>query len=239
MRQRPHARAHGRHQLDHGRHPGRHRPGTGAGSGGRASRQPDPHRPVPPPHGHWRGAGGHQSVRDHGTGAGGHWLRWFPHRPGSGTGKGRLPRHRHLQRGGIHDLRFGVLQGRRHSRSGHEAAWVKVEPSGVVRAAVGIAATGQGYETAYAQAVAEGLGVEPAMSGSRSATTDVAPYGMGSRGARGGTAGGGTAYLAGRAAQEKAIAIAAGLLGHNTPDQLCLRGGRVWRCVEDDWRRPI
>ncbi|MBV8169169.1 MAG: xanthine dehydrogenase family protein molybdopterin-binding subunit, partial [Alphaproteobacteria bacterium] len=43
--------------------------------------------------------------------------------------------------------------------SGHEAAWVRVDPSGAVSASVGLMASGQGYETGLAQAVAEGLGV--------------------------------------------------------------------------------
>lgn len=46
--------------------------------------------------------------------------------------------------------------------SGHEAAWVRIEPSGVVNASCGLGATGQGYETALSNAVAEGLGVDPA-----------------------------------------------------------------------------
>jgi carbon-monoxide dehydrogenase large subunit len=119
--------------------------------------------------------------------------------------------------------------------SGHEAAWVKIEPSGAVRASVGLMSTGQGYETAYAQAVAEGLGVDPADVSIEIGNTDIAPYGMGSRGARGGTAGGGVAYLAGIEAQKKVLAIAAKLLGQNTPDQLSMREGRIWRRIEDDW----
>ena len=43
--------------------------------------------------------------------------------------------------------------------SGHEAGWVKVAPSGAVDVSVGLMASGQGYETALAQAAAEGLGV--------------------------------------------------------------------------------
>lgn len=119
--------------------------------------------------------------------------------------------------------------------SGHEAAWVKIEPSGAVRASVGIAATGQGYETTFAQAVAEGLGVDPADVKIEIGNTDVAPYGMGSRGARGGTAGGGTAYLAGIKAKKKVLTIAAKLLGLNNPDQLRMKNGRVWRHIDDDW----
>ena len=119
--------------------------------------------------------------------------------------------------------------------SGHESACVKIEPSGVVRGAVGISATGQGYETAFAQAIAEGLGVDPLDVKIEIGNTDIAPYGMGSRGARGGTAGGGTAYLAGLEAQKKVLAIAAKLLGHNTADQLCMKDGKVWRCLDDSW----
>jgi carbon-monoxide dehydrogenase large subunit len=75
--------------------------------------------------------------------------------------------------------------------SGHEAAWIRIEPSGAVNASVGLGATGQGYETSLANAVADGLGVSPADVHVLLGHTDIAPYGMGSRGARGGTAGGG------------------------------------------------
>ena len=46
--------------------------------------------------------------------------------------------------------------------SGHEAAWVRIEPTGAVRASVGLMATGQGYESSLPLAVAEGLGVDAA-----------------------------------------------------------------------------
>jgi len=119
--------------------------------------------------------------------------------------------------------------------SGHEAAWVRIEPSGAVTASVGISATGQGYETAYAQAVAEGLGVNSDDVSIQIGNTDVAPYGMGSRGARGGTAGGGTAYLTGQKTQKKVLAIAAQLLGLNTAEQLMMKDSKVWRFIDEDW----
>ena len=56
--------------------------------------------------------------------------------------------------------------------SGHEAAWVRIEPSGAVNASVRPEATGQGYETSLANAVAEGLGVEP---GERAAPPRATP----------------------------------------------------------------
>ena len=49
-----------------------------------------------------------------------------------------------------------------------------------------------GAEDAVANAVADGLGVHPSKVRILLGHTDIAPYGMGSRGATGGTAGGGT-----------------------------------------------
>jgi aerobic carbon-monoxide dehydrogenase large subunit len=120
--------------------------------------------------------------------------------------------------------------------SGHEAAWVKVAPSGSVDAAVGLMGSGQGYETALAQAVASGLGVVADAVRMRMGNTDIAPYGMGSRGARGGTAGGSALFLAGQTLQRKICAIAAGLLGLNSGDDLRLLDGRVERCLGGEWQ---
>lgn len=119
--------------------------------------------------------------------------------------------------------------------SGHEVAWVRIEPSGVVNASVGLMATGQGYETALAQAVAEGLGVEPARVNIEIGNTDIAPYGMGSRGARGGTAGGGTLYLCAQKARDQVLRIAAHKLGLNAAEDLRLLDGRVERQINEEW----
>ena len=119
--------------------------------------------------------------------------------------------------------------------SGHEAVWVRVEPSGVVNASVGLMGTGQGYETALAQAVAEGLGVDAATVRIQLGNTDIAPYGMGSRGARGGTAGGGALYLVGKMARARVLAIAAAMLKLNSPSQLRMVSGVVERRVEGQW----
>jgi carbon-monoxide dehydrogenase large subunit len=113
--------------------------------------------------------------------------------------------------------------------SGHEAAWLRIEPSGAVNASVGLGATGQGYETAFAQVVADGLGVDPSQVRIQMGNTDVAPYGMGSRGARGGTAGGTAIFLAARDANEKVLAIAAKMLGFDSAEGLHLVDGRVER----------
>lgn len=119
--------------------------------------------------------------------------------------------------------------------SGHEAAWVRIEPSGVVNASVGLGATGQGYETAMSQAVAEGLGVDPSNVRIQIGNTDVAPYGMGSRGARGGTAGGGSLYLCAQKAREQVLRIAAHKLGLNSAQEIRLLDGQVERLINGAW----
>lgn len=111
--------------------------------------------------------------------------------------------------------------------SGHEAAWLRIEPSGAVNASVGLGATGQGYETALCHAVADGLGVEPQRVRILLGHTDIAPYGMGSRGARGGTAGGGVLYLCAQQAQAKVLAIAAKLLRQPEARLLRMVDGRI------------
>lgn len=119
--------------------------------------------------------------------------------------------------------------------SGHEAAWVKIAPSGAVDAAVGLMGSGQGYETALAQAVASGLGVAAETVQMHLGHTDIAPYGMGSRGARGGTVGGSVLFLAGQALQRKLCAIGAVLLGLNSGDDLRLYQGRLQRQLHGAW----
>ena len=119
--------------------------------------------------------------------------------------------------------------------SGHEAAWVKVEPSGAVNASLGLMASGQGYETAFAQLVADVLGVGAGDVSIHLGNTDIAPYGMGSRGARGGTAGGGALRLAADDVAAKILHIAAKLLNLNAPDQLRLSGGGVERLTGGAW----
>jgi carbon-monoxide dehydrogenase large subunit len=96
--------------------------------------------------------------------------------------------------------------------SGHEAATVKLEPTGTINVMAGIVATGQGYETSVAQVVAEALGSDPANVDVRLGDTHIAPYGMGSRGSRGAAAGHGVAYLAALDLREKVLKIAAHLL---------------------------
>lgn len=119
--------------------------------------------------------------------------------------------------------------------SGHEAAWVRIEPSGAVNASVGVMATGQGYETGFAQAVAEGLGVDASAVRMLLGNTDVAPYGMGSRGARGATAGGGALYLCAQKASERVLTIAMAMLKLNSPAELRMVDGAIERRIDESW----
>lgn len=119
--------------------------------------------------------------------------------------------------------------------SGHEAAWVRIEPSGWVNAAVGLGASGQGYETSLANAVAEGLGIAPAKVRLHLGHTDIAPYGMGSRGARGGTAGGGTLYLCAQQARDAVLSIAAHTLKLSDGAKLRMVEGRVEQQEGEAW----
>ena len=119
--------------------------------------------------------------------------------------------------------------------SGHEAASVRIEPSGVVLASCGLMGSGQGYETSLAQTVAAGLGAAVRDVTMQLGDSDVAPYGMGSRGARGGTAGGSALFLAGQRLRAKVLAIAAGMLGHNSAEGLTLHASAVLRQGADGW----
>jgi 2-furoyl-CoA dehydrogenase large subunit len=56
---------------------------------------------------------------------------------------------------------YELVTGRRAASGSAEAAMVRVEPDGTVRAAIGNPASGQGYETVIAQIVADELGVAP------------------------------------------------------------------------------
>lgn len=56
---------------------------------------------------------------------------------------------------------YELITGRRAVSGSAEAAMVRVEPDGAVRAAIGDPASGQGYETVIAQIVADELGLGP------------------------------------------------------------------------------
>src|SRR5204862_1745896 len=96
--------------------------------------------------------------------------------------------------------------------SGHDAAIVRIEPSGAVSAAIGVVSQGQGHLTPVAQALADELAVPIEQVRVSAGDTAVAPYGMGTRGSRGGMVSAGAALGAARVLKQKMLRIAAQLL---------------------------
>jgi carbon-monoxide dehydrogenase large subunit len=105
-----------------------------------------------------------------------------------------------------------------------ESAIVRVEPAGTVTAYTGTSAHGQGHETAFAQIIADHLGVDFDKIVVRHGDTASGPMGNGTGGSRS-LAVGGTAILrATLKVQEKARRIAAHLL-EAAPDDVVFAAG--------------
>jgi aerobic carbon-monoxide dehydrogenase large subunit len=96
--------------------------------------------------------------------------------------------------------------------SGHDAAIVRIEPSGAVAAQIGVVSQGQTHLTTVAQALADELTLPIDKIRVQSGDTAAAPYGMGTRGARGGVVSVGAALGATRVLNQKLLRIAAHLL---------------------------
>jgi len=96
--------------------------------------------------------------------------------------------------------------------SGHDAAIVRIEPSGAVSAQIGVVSQGQGHLTTVAQALADELAVPIDKVRVHAGDTAAAPYGMGTRGSRGGVVSVGAALGAARLLKAKLLRIAAHLL---------------------------
>jgi aerobic carbon-monoxide dehydrogenase large subunit len=110
--------------------------------------------------------------------------------------------------------------------SGHDAAVVRIEPSGAVSAQIGVVSQGQGHLTTVAQALADELAVPLERIRVHAGDTAAAPYGMGTRGSRGGVVSAGAALGAARVVKDKLLRIAAHLLEASVGD-LELADGRV------------
>ncbi len=110
--------------------------------------------------------------------------------------------------------------------SGQDGATLRLEPSGAVTALVGVTDQGQGMPTAFAQIVADELGISPDGVAVRSGDTALTPYGGGTWASRGMPIGGSAALLAARALAEKIRRVAATLLEAH-PDDIRLGDGRV------------
>jgi carbon-monoxide dehydrogenase large subunit len=93
-----------------------------------------------------------------------------------------------------------------------DACTVRIEPDSSVTALVGVAPQGQGHETAFAQVVADQIGVHPDSVAVRHSDTAMAPYGLGAWGSRSTVAAGGAAVLACRQLRSKLLRVAGHLL---------------------------
>src|SRR5262245_2681695 len=124
---------------------------------------------------------------------------------------------------------YELVTGRRAASGSAEAAMVRVEPDGTVRAAIGNPASGQGYETVLAQIVADELGIAPTRvhveRGFDSATTPWL-YLSGNYANKFSVTDVGAVVGAARAVREKVLRIAAHRL-EVAPEDLELREGEV------------
>jgi carbon-monoxide dehydrogenase large subunit len=109
---------------------------------------------------------------------------------------------------------------------GYDAATIKVDPTGQVRAYCSAASQGQGHATTLAQILADELGVSLADTTVMPTDTDNCPYGSGTFASRTIVVNGGAMILAARKLKEKVLRIAAHRLEAATED-LVLEGGVI------------
>ncbi|MDR5683781.1 MAG: xanthine dehydrogenase family protein molybdopterin-binding subunit [Armatimonadota bacterium] len=109
---------------------------------------------------------------------------------------------------------------------GHEAAAVRVDPSGSVRVSLSFTSQGQGHETTMAQIVAEVLQVPADRIQVEPFDSRASPHGSGTFGSRTSVAGAGAVYGAALRVRERALAIASSLLEAAVSD-LEWEGGRI------------
>jgi carbon-monoxide dehydrogenase large subunit len=108
--------------------------------------------------------------------------------------------------------------------SGHDAATVRVEPTGEVRGFVSAASQGQGHATTFAQVLADELGVPLDTVRIVQGDTERCPHGSGSFASRSMVASGGALVLAARRVRDKVVAIAAHVLEAARQDLLIEHG---------------
>jgi carbon-monoxide dehydrogenase large subunit len=109
---------------------------------------------------------------------------------------------------------------------GHDAATVRVEPSGEARAFVSTATQGQGHLTALAQLLADELGWPLEEVAVIEGDTARCPHGSGAFASRSIVAAGGALALAARVVRDKVLRIAAHRL-EASPDDLVIADGVV------------
>jgi carbon-monoxide dehydrogenase large subunit len=93
-----------------------------------------------------------------------------------------------------------------------EEAWLTIEPSGRIIARTGVSPHGQGSETAFAQIVADVLGVTPDHVRVLHGDTAVVPSGGGTGSTRGTVVGGSALYVVAQQARQRLAQLASSLL---------------------------
>ncbi|MBI3997865.1 MAG: xanthine dehydrogenase family protein, partial [Armatimonadetes bacterium] len=109
----------------------------------------------------------------------------------------------------------------------YEGCRVTVEPTGKVIAATSVGTQGQGHHTAFAQIVADALGVDVRDVAVTTGDTGAFSWGTGTFASRAAVVAGNAVALAAQAVRQKALTVAATLL-EARPDDLDLAGGRVF-----------
>ena len=109
---------------------------------------------------------------------------------------------------------------------GHDAATVRIEPTGEVRGFLSAVSQGQGHATAFAQILADELGVEIGAVTIVQGDTERCPHGSGSFASRSVVVSGGALVLAARRVREKVVTIAAHML-EAAPEDLVIDAGAV------------
>jgi carbon-monoxide dehydrogenase large subunit len=107
-----------------------------------------------------------------------------------------------------------------------EEAWITLEPSGQIVARTGVSPHGQGSATAFAQIVADGLGVTPADVRVLHGDTAVVPSGGGTGATRGTVVGGSALYVVAQQARQHLAHLAASLL-HCAAEDIVMQAGHL------------
>jgi carbon-monoxide dehydrogenase large subunit len=110
--------------------------------------------------------------------------------------------------------------------SGHDAAIVRVEPTGEVRGFVSAVSQGQGHATVFAQILADELGVDIGAVTIVQGDTERCPHGSGSFASRSIVVSGGALVLAARRVRDKVTRIAGHVL-EAAPEDLTIEGGTI------------
>jgi carbon-monoxide dehydrogenase large subunit len=114
-----------------------------------------------------------------------------------------------------------------------ESARVTIEPSGHITVYTGISPHGQGNATAFAQLVADELGVHPSQVRVQHGDTAIVPFGEGTSASRGLIVGGSAVYAVLQEARQTLARLASQLMSCAAED-VFFRDGRVFNCQQPE-----